>query len=254
MTRLRPFFSYYGSKWTLAPKYPTPQHGTIIEPFAGSACYSLLYPDRDVVLIERDDKVAGVWRYLIAASAEDVLSLPLLDPGESARDLPVCQEAQWLIGFWLRQAVSAPCVVMPDTAWSRRHPMSHWGERIRARIASQVDRIRHWRVIEGDYTDSPNVEAAWFVDPPYQGRAGSYYRQKFDRFDELAAWCRDRRGQVVVCENAGATWLPFEPLATIQTTSTPDGRRKTREAVWTNHARDEGGQALLPFGAQEPLI
>lgn len=43
-------------------------------------------------------------------------------------------------------------------------------------------------------------------------------------------WCKDRRGQVIVCENAGATWLPFEPLATIKAT-----RGTSQEVSWVNH-------------------
>ena len=29
----------------------------------------------------------------------------------------------------------------------------------------------------------------------------------------LAQWCRTRKGFVQVCENVGATWLPFKPFA-----------------------------------------
>jgi hypothetical protein len=31
---LRPFFPYYGSKWSLAKRYPAPRYDRIIEPFA----------------------------------------------------------------------------------------------------------------------------------------------------------------------------------------------------------------------------
>ena len=27
---LRPFFSYYGGKWTLAPHYPLPEHAVFV--------------------------------------------------------------------------------------------------------------------------------------------------------------------------------------------------------------------------------
>ena len=36
-TKLKPFFTYYGGKYRAAPKYPEPVHGSIVEPFAGSA-------------------------------------------------------------------------------------------------------------------------------------------------------------------------------------------------------------------------
>jgi hypothetical protein len=51
--RLKPFFSYFGAKWRLAPKYPPPLHRTIVELFAGSACYATSYADREVILVEK---------------------------------------------------------------------------------------------------------------------------------------------------------------------------------------------------------
>src|SRR5262245_39743395 len=61
---IRPFFGYYGGKWRDAVRnYPPPYHGTIVEPFAGSAGYALRYWDKKVVLYERDPVVAAVWRY-----------------------------------------------------------------------------------------------------------------------------------------------------------------------------------------------
>src|ERR1017187_4954833 len=64
--QVRPFFGYYGGKWRDALKhYPEPLFETIVEPFAGSAGYSLRYADRKVVLCELDPILASVWRYLV---------------------------------------------------------------------------------------------------------------------------------------------------------------------------------------------
>jgi site-specific DNA-adenine methylase len=52
MLELHPFFSYFGSKYRLAKRYPKPQCDEIIEPFAGSAGYALLYPQKQVYLYE----------------------------------------------------------------------------------------------------------------------------------------------------------------------------------------------------------
>ncbi len=85
--------------------------------------------------------------------------------------------------------------------------------------------------IEGDYTMAPDVDATWFIDPPYDNAAGENYRHhKLDRY-ALAQWCRGRRGQVIVCENEGASWLPFAPLRTFKRGLRAAGG--SREVVWT---------------------
>lgn len=58
-------------------------------------------------------------------------------------------------------------------------------------------------------------DATWFIDPPYRGRPGSHYRygSKLIDYTNLAAWCQMLPGQVIVCEQHGADWLPFERLS-----------------------------------------
>lgn len=55
-------FYYYGRKKKIAGLYPEPQHSTIVEPFAGSAAYSLHGGRwrRQVILVERDAEVAAL--------------------------------------------------------------------------------------------------------------------------------------------------------------------------------------------------
>jgi 16S rRNA G966 N2-methylase RsmD len=74
-----------------------------------------------------------------------------------------------------------------------------------------------------------NVEATWFIDPPYQ-KAGKYYtgHNKMD-FEKLGEWCKSRKGQVIVCENQGADWLPFRFL-----TEHRGSMQKNTEVIWTN--------------------
>jgi len=107
--RLRPFFSYYGGKWRDTPaNYPSPSHAVIVEPFAGSAGYSLRYPAAQVLLCEVDPILVGLWDYLIRARAREIRAIPDLPVGGTVDDLPVVQEARWLVGFWLNRGVSAP--------------------------------------------------------------------------------------------------------------------------------------------------
>lgn len=250
---LRPFWRYYGGKWRNAPHYPPPEHDTIVEPFAGAAGYSLRHYRRRVVLVDKNPIIAGIWRYLIRESAASIRALPDIPDGGTVDDCEMPQEARWLAGFWCNNATVAPCKL--PSRWASLGPdvpnWCGWNVRSRERIASQVDRIRHWAIIEGDYRDAPDIEATWHIDPPYSTRAGSYYPEQPDDFDALGAWCRSRRGLVVVCEQAGASWLPFAPLGSFR--STPGkGPARSSEVLWLNRSPAGWGvqQALDFTGTQ----
>jgi site-specific DNA-adenine methylase len=214
--QLKRFFSFYGSKWRMTPLYEPPKHKIIVEPFAGSAGYATHYSDREVILIEKDLRIAAMWKFLTSTSYEEIMSLPLMQLDQTITDLEVREEAKTLIGFWINAGCSQPMKTPSQWMRSGESPDSFWGEAIRKRIATQVKAISHWEVIQGDYTDAPNVKATWFVDPPYQ-KAGKRYKHSASSIDfsKLAQWCVERTGQVIVCENDGADWLPFEPFTTI---------------------------------------
>lgn len=104
---LKPFWRYYGGKWRSAPRYPPPLHRTIVEPFAGAAGYSLRYPERDVVLVEKYVVVADIWRYLIGADPAEIRAISCV---EHVDDLPawVPTPARHLVGFCMNAAVVSP--------------------------------------------------------------------------------------------------------------------------------------------------
>lgn len=234
---LRPFFSYYGGKWRAAPRYPAPIHRMIVEPFAGSAGYATRYPDRDVLLVDINPKVVEVWKYIIGSTAAEIRALPdVVD--EIPAGLP--QEARWLIGFWLNHGSQRPCE--RPSRWMREGKWrdSFWGPAIRERVASQAEHIRHWRATLGSYADPRFVgnvsKTTWFVDPPYCGPAGRHYDKDALDYEHLGRWCRALKGQVIVCEGPGATWLPFREFGTTSGTSRRGILRPKRsmEQIWTN--------------------
>lgn len=234
MTKLRPFFSYFGGKYRVAPKYPNPRYDVIIEPFAGSAGYSVRHFDHIVILLDADPIICGVWDYLIHVSQKEVLRLPV---GISHIDeVQAPQEAKWLVGFWLNKGTVIPHKT--PSAWMRKSssPYNFWGEPIRNRIASQVDIIRHWQIINCDYGQSGynGMEATWFVDPPYAHASGSLYRFHDIDYRILGAWCTSLRGQAIVCERDGAEWLPFKQFATIKSTEGRHGKHQSKEVMWCN--------------------
>lgn len=230
---LLPFFTYYGGKWRAAPLYPAPVENRIIEPFAGSAGYALRYPDRKVLLCEIDERIFGTWDYLIRSTPDEIRQLPV-GSFDHVDELKVCQEARWLIGWWLNKGTTHPCKVPGGWMRGGLRPLSYWGPKVRERIAGQVDAIKHWRVVLGDYRELPPARATWFIDAPYSGPAGRKYG--FNRIDypELGRWCQTRRGQVIVCEAQGADWLPFRPHATTKGGDGHERRGVMHEAIWTH--------------------
>lgn len=109
-----------------------------------------------------------------------------------------------------------------------------WSESTRASIARSVNQIRHWKVIQGDYSCIPNIKATYFVDPPYQHVKG--YKFEKINYNHLGNWCRTRDGQVIVCEQARADWLPFRSFRDNTSGRTNKGgtRKKSTEVIWTN--------------------
>lgn len=225
---IRPLFPFYGSKWRDARRYPEPQHGLVVEPFAGAAGYSHWFEPSRVRLYDVDPIIVGVWQYLISASAREIRALPDLDVGVSVDTLNVCQEARWLIGFWLNRGSAQP--KKRKTAFSARTERQQlvWSERARERIASDVHKVSDWKVTLASYADIPRLNATYFIDPPYVEK-GRYYRFHDVDYSHLASWVRRLPGRVTVCEQAGATWLPFEPLASIKST-----KGRSAEVIWTN--------------------
>lgn len=234
--KLWPFFTYFGGKWRAAPHYSDPLEGvSIIEPFAGSAGYAIRHGAfRHVVLAEKDTTVRTLWQYLITARKERILSLPDVLPGDhldGPKFASLEPEERALIGFWLNKGMTAPCKT--PSAWMRQgwRPDSQWGPAIRQRIANQLSAIQHWEVL-ASYEDCPDVEATWFIDPPYEGRAGERYREHGIDYAKLAEWCKSRKGRVMVCENEGASWLPFERFRVIKGTEGRKRSGKSHEALW----------------------
>ena len=77
-----PFWSLFGGKYNLSRShYPPPLHDRIVEPFAGAASYSVCYPERDVVLIDKDERFVKIWKYLIKATPEKYTLLGKVDLG-----------------------------------------------------------------------------------------------------------------------------------------------------------------------------
>lgn len=238
--RTGPVIPYFGSKWRLALRYPAPVYDTIIEPFAGGAGYALRYHDRKVILVEKSAALCAIWRFLIEASAKDVLSLPDVPLTGSLRQRhfeELTLGERTLIGFWLAKGRAAPNTV--PSPWVAEYPTRLWGPEIRKRLSEFPARVKHSRVINGDYTKAPNIRATYFVDATYFSTGQGYqHGSRGIDFWRLAQWCMARQGQVIVCENSDANWLPFKLLGFVNGVGGSKGSKKqSREAFYVRRSR-----------------
>lgn len=200
-------FYYFGRKKQMAGRYPQPKHDTIIEPFAGSAAYSLHGENwrRNVILYEKSERLAKIWEWLISEANEDlVMAMPDLVVGETTTQLihflHTCSNA----AFNMRTLTVSQ--FLADN-WNRN----------KRYIAKNVHKVKGWQVHCCDYSLAPDVRATWFVDPPYSGRlyADPYeWGSKFIDYAALGTWVQSRKGQAICCEMEGADWIPLRALVT----------------------------------------
>jgi hypothetical protein len=226
--------------WNRARYYPAPQHDVVVEPFAGSAGYSLFYDCRRVDLFDIDPIICGVWDYLLIVDHAEILALPdMPEVGDSVDNYDLPQEAKWLIGFWLNRGSAQP--KKSRTAFGARHDRAQllWGRKAKERIVGQLPLIEEgWTITQGDYARCPDEEATWLIDPPYADK-GKHYRFPLTDYGRLASWVRSRPGLAIVCEQHGADWLPFRPLGSFKST-----RGRTEEVAFVRgDASDLFGEA-----------
>lgn len=197
-------FYYYGRKKQIAKHYPSPNFETIIEPFAGSAAYSLYgnHWKRNVILVERDESVSDIWKWLInEATPSEIKNLPDLEIGEKSSEFLHIIHAATKMAFHYKTIKVTP-VLARNWEISKRY------------MSENLFKIKHWRIISGDYTLAPNIEATWFIDPPYKEDTGKGYRysSKLIDYKKLATWARARNGEIIFCEGHQGDYLPFKPL------------------------------------------
>jgi len=216
-------FSYYGSKSKIVQYYPQPTHDKIIEPFAGSARYSLRYFEKDILLVDKYKVIVDIWHYLQRASQKDILGLPELKKGMDIRTLNLSKDGEFQLLSFMCASSSRPGNIV--SSWTARDYQD-----MKKFICENLYKIKHWKIIHGSYEDLQNENATWFIDPPYLTKGNRYKEpSKNINFPSLANWCKSRLGQVIVCENLDATWLDFKPMLKLQGMS-----NSNIEAIWTN--------------------
>ena len=230
--RYASLFSFYGSKSKLSRLYPPPKYPVIVEPFAGSAAYSLQYYDRQVILVEVNPRVTAVWKFLLSAEAEHwVRRIPdHVEPGTIVDDL-IPDAPDGLREILRAEANRGTFGTKGIRKQVTRIGAANW-HRIKQKILWFLPKIRHWQIIEGDHSNAPNIRATWFIDPPYFTEAGKQYACCDLNSSLLRDWVLSRKGQVIVCGTAEQNWLPFSPLAPARTFNYRSRSRRAMEAIW----------------------
>ena len=210
----RTIFSYYGGKGIISSKYPNPIKNIIIEPFAGGAAYSLKHYKKQIILYDINVQTCEMWEFILSEDAPyHIKKIPKKVTAGDKID-SICNSIKVPVG--LKLIMQASCNV--GTAGINRNYQTitkiaakHWGKSI-DKLFFWWPKIRHWKIINNNYTSIKNKSATWFIDPPYNNSAGNIYKHCNIDYMSLGLWCKNRQGQCIVCENYGASWLPFSPM------------------------------------------
>jgi site-specific DNA-adenine methylase len=235
-------FAYYGAKHGLARHYPRPTHDTIIEPFAGSAGYSVKWanPSQTVILLDVDPQVVALWHRVQQLTETDLIELSRHAANDETTTDPLIAASAG--GTNLAATLAGKTRVITPRM------RQNWPV-VRRRITRALPRVRTWQIINDTYNNAPNIAATWHVDPPYQplidytsfDGAGNGYRHSTINYEHLAQWCQTRQGQTMVCEQSPAAWLPFQPFK--QQKSGMNSKRL--ELIWTNKLQQKHNQATI---------
>lgn len=219
-------FYYYGRKKKISSKYKVSSKNTIIEPFAGSAAYSLRDENinKNVILFEKSKRVYDLWKWLIeVATYDDIMKLGYIKRGDKVSEfIKILHSASKRAFDYKKITVTS----VMETNWNSNL----------SKMAELVGKVKHWKIYNNCYSEIDNVvgnlDCCWFIDPPYKGAAGMGYSHSSEDIDyyKLSEWCKSRNGNVIVCEGGNANWLPFEKLTQ---QSTINGK-KNNELVYYN--------------------
>lgn len=217
-------WSYYGSKSRICKKYPKPLYDTIIEPFAGTARYSLRYFEKDIILYDAYSHIIDIWKYLQSASVSDILGLPILKTGEDLRNFNLSNEEVKFMRFQISIGLSQPIWKCSPMCNEERQNASL------VKVSNNLFKIKHWKFFNLSYEKIKNTSATWFIDPPYQYGGHKYQisNRSLD-YKSLSKWCMERKGQSIVCENDKANWMDFKTICKNKGT-----KNVSKECMWTN--------------------
>jgi hypothetical protein len=165
-----------------------------------------------VILYDKYDKVYLSWKYLIESSIEDINGLPDLVEGLNLDTLNISLEEKSLLGFYANPASAVPKKTVTkrgEKSWIRHKKY----------LIDNHNKIKHWKIFNEVYQNIENINATWYIDPPYQFGGQHYHSSSSNKqinYDELRDWSLSRKGEIIVCENSKADWMEFKPLVELK--------------------------------------
>ena len=105
----------------------------VVEPFAGSACYSLRWNVESVKLYDVSQDICGLWDFLINCSERDITDIPD-DITSSQHMLSLGYGQRRLVGFWVAKGRAEPSNVL--SPWYAKYKGSSdckvWGAAVKS--------------------------------------------------------------------------------------------------------------------------
>jgi DNA adenine methylase len=260
--QVKPPFSYYGGKTTLAPRIAEllPAHDHYVEPFAGSLAVLLAKePSRCETVNDLDGDLVNFWRVL-RDQPEELERACMLTP-HSRQDYETSKtlegdDLERARRVFVRLTQGRSHSMRPTGWWFRRGEDTQTpGNKTLAhasRIPNVARRIRPVSIeardamdVIRDYGREPSI--CIYADPPYLGstRAANYRHEMLedDLHVQLAAALRECKASVVLSGYASTLYEELYPgwhRMELKAPTSLSGSAAPNEVLWSN----------VPLGAQ----
>ena len=234
----------------LCGHYPVPRHIKIVELFAGGACYALRYYMYDCILVEKNKLVVAAWRFIQNPKLNQLKKIPEhIEQGTKISDFGKVDPG---FEFILRSAANV------GTAGQNKKMETitkigavHFHKNTVKKVLYWTDKIKHWKIFHGSYDDFNFGEATYFIDPPYQNKAGKLYKFGADTidYDNLLKFIRTIDGQIIITENSKSKWIESFPKHNLHNLNRCEGLKskhisKNRESEVFIHILQNANQSL----------
>lgn len=282
-------FRYPGGKTWLVPyirswlQSRNKRPNVLVEPFAGGGIVGLTagfeHLAEHVVLVEKDEDIAAVWRTMLGGQAEwlaqrieqfdltkknvlSVLNAPATTQREKAFATVLRNRVQ-------RGGIMAPGAGLVKTGENGRGLASRWYPETLARRIRAIDAMKHrFSFIEGDglamieaYADDEN--AVFYVDPPYTLAARRLYPHWQIDHERLFALLSTVAGHVLMTyDDAKDIWglskkFRFD-VQTITMKNTHHAHMKEllvgKDLTWLRNAQVSGGSRARTAQAKQACL